>query len=183
MDGIRLHVTQSCFEESSSVALSVVLADCTQVLSESFHHRLSNWNPLQSLPLHFTDENSREVMWFIQAQKAYMYGSCMYSKIKKIQQWGKSGSNELDTNKRLQTTVHIGVGIRTLEKVQSSVSEGPKVLVAESTLLSGTSFKFENVAWPWWVKGFKNQLHCLPRTMTYVQKNCWPPFQSLMHYI
>ena len=70
----------------------------------------------------------------------------MYSKIKKIQQWGKSGSNELDTNKRLQTTVHIGVGIRTLEKVQSSVSEGPKVLVAESTLLSGTSFTFENVA-------------------------------------
>lgn len=76
-------------KQFSCSIISVVLADCTQVLSESSHHRLSNWNPLQSLPLHFTDENSREVMWFIQAQKAYMDGSCMYSKIQKIQQWVK----------------------------------------------------------------------------------------------
>lgn len=94
------------------------------------------------------------MIWFMQAQKACMYGSCMYSKVKKIQKWGKSGSDELYTNKRPQINVHVGtvkfysirVEMGTLEKVQISVSQGPRVPMAGSTLLSATSFKIENVA-------------------------------------
>ena len=40
------------------------------------------------------------MMWFVQARKACMCESCMYSKVKKIKKQGKHGSDELDTEKK-----------------------------------------------------------------------------------
>ena len=40
------------------------------------------------------------MMWFVQARKACMCESCMYSKVKKIKKQGKHGSDELDTKKK-----------------------------------------------------------------------------------
>ena len=59
------------------------------------------------------------MMWFVQARKACMCESCMYSKVKKIKKQGKHGSDELDTKKKKNQkqkqkphiTIYIGIGV------------------------------------------------------------------------
>lgn len=48
----------------------------------------------------------RDVMWFIQLRKYICTKVVCKTKIKKIFKWGKSGSDELDTNKRPHICVH-----------------------------------------------------------------------------